>query len=183
MKCVSVGRCINSSSLTCFDVVVSVCSIEDCELHQLHLLQIVLSLCLQKEKKETLMSVHNTTITNPNSTKQRLITGQLNQTMWQPFYLLTTCPSDKKKNMAGLLNQLDTTSHLFSKSTSWIRFRETEMKISSSAVVMAECLVVTKMLTETLSMGMHIHNPYQNDNYSNFLCSLVRNQMCNNRPG
>lgn len=85
--------------------------------------------------------------------------------------------------MAGLLNQLDTTSHLFSKSTSWIRFRETEMKISSSAVVMAECLVVTKMLTETLSMGMHIHNPYQNDNYSNFLCSLVRNQMCNNHPG
>lgn len=48
---------------------------------------------------------------------------------------------------------------------------------------MAECLVVTKMLTETLSVGMHIHNPYQNDNYCNFLCSLVRNQMRNNRTG
>lgn len=57
------------------------------------------------------------------------------------------------------------------------------MKIGSSAVVVAECLVVTKMLTETLSVGMHIHNPYQNDNYCNFLCSLVRNQMRNKRPG
>ena len=39
-----------SSSLTCFDVVVSVGPIEDGQLHQLHLFQIVFSLCLQIQK-------------------------------------------------------------------------------------------------------------------------------------
>lgn len=73
--------------------------------------------------------------------------------------------------------------HLLSTSTSWIAFRVTEMEISSSAVVMAECLVVTKMLTETLNGGMHIHNPYQNDNCCNCARSLVCNQMCKNRSG
>lgn len=97
-----------------------------------------------------------------------------------------TCPGDIKINKnkihpAKLLNRRRYMSSVPRKH--WIGFRETEIKISSSAVVMAECLVVPKMLTETLSAGMHIHNPYQNDNYCNFLCSLVRNQMRNNHPG
>lgn len=39
---------VSSSSLTRFDVVVSVCPVENRQLHQLHLFQIVFSLRLRK---------------------------------------------------------------------------------------------------------------------------------------
>lgn len=42
----------SSSSLTCFDVVVSVRPVEDRQLHQLHLFQIIFSLCLQIQGKK-----------------------------------------------------------------------------------------------------------------------------------
>lgn len=75
------------------------------------------------------------------------------------------------------------TCHLFSPSTGWTGSRDTDMKINLSATVMAECLVVRAILTETLNVGIHIHNLYQNDNYCNFPSSLVRNQTHNKRPG
>lgn len=46
--------------LTCFDVGVSVCPVENCQLHQLHLLQVILALRLQNTHKFKYITViHN----------------------------------------------------------------------------------------------------------------------------
>lgn len=70
------------------------------------------------------------------------------------LFLLTTCLGGART----------TACHLFSTSTSWTPVLGGQRWRLALAAVVAECLIVAKVLTETLSMGMHIHNLYQNDN-------------------
>lgn len=62
---------VYGSSLTCFDVVVSVCPIENRQLHQLDLLQIIFSLRLGRNRSRN-VNVHLQSHTHHTLIQQKL---------------------------------------------------------------------------------------------------------------